>query len=54
MLTFTNLGYYYLKKYKFGHVIFYIDFGIVILNIFGNIAWGVENSNRYGFLALEQ
>ncbi|CAD8102386.1 unnamed protein product [Paramecium primaurelia] len=54
VLTFTNLGYYYLKKYKFGHIIFYIDFGIVILNIFGNIAWGVENSNRYGFVALEQ
>ncbi|CAD8204017.1 unnamed protein product [Paramecium octaurelia] len=54
VLTFTNLGYYYLKKYKFGHIIFYIDFGIVILNICGNIAWGIENSSRYGFVALEQ
>lgn len=42
-----------MRKYNIGHIIFYIDFGIVALNIIGNIAWGVENSKRWGFLYLE-
>lgn len=46
MLTFTNYGYYLLKKYNLGHVIFYIDFGLVVLNIIANIVWGIENGSR--------
>ncbi|CAK88146.1 unnamed protein product (macronuclear) [Paramecium tetraurelia] len=54
VLTFTNYGYRLLKKYNIGHIIFYIDFAIVILNIMGNIAWGIENGYRDGFHSLEQ
>ncbi|CAD8114964.1 unnamed protein product [Paramecium sonneborni] len=49
VLVFTNLGYYYINKYKIGHVLFYIDFGIVVLNMAGNIAWGIEQNDRLGF-----
>lgn len=42
VLVFTVLGYYFLDKYKIGHVLFYIDFAIVVLNMAGNIALGVE------------
>ena len=46
------MGYYYLKKYNIGHALFYIDFALVILNIAGNIAWGVENSDRQSYAYL--
>ncbi|CAD8204027.1 unnamed protein product [Paramecium octaurelia] len=49
VLIFTNLGYYYINKYKIGHILFYIDFAIVVLNIAGNIAWGVQSNHRSGF-----
>lgn len=52
MLIFTNIGYYLLKKYNVGHVLFYIDFAIVILNIAGNVAWGLESSYRGGYDSL--
>ena len=52
-MTFTNYGYKLIEKYKIGHVIFYIDFGIVALNIIGNIVWGIENGYRDGFRSLE-
>ena len=42
VLIFTNLGYYMIKKYNVGHVLFYIDFALVLLNMIGNIAWGIE------------
>ncbi|CAD8144664.1 unnamed protein product [Paramecium octaurelia] len=54
VLTFTNYGYKLLQRYNIGHIIFYIDFGIVVLNIIGNIVWGVENGYRDGFRSLEQ
>lgn len=54
MLTFTNYGYMLLRKYNVGHLIFYIDFGLVALNIIANIVWGVENGSRSGFRALEE
>jgi len=52
VLIFTNIGYYLLKKYNVGHVLFYIDFAIVILNIAGNVAWGLESSYRGGYDSL--
>ncbi|CAD8059519.1 unnamed protein product [Paramecium sonneborni] len=54
VLTFTNFGYKLLQKSNIGHIIFYIDFGIVVLNIIGNIAWGIENAYWDGFRSLEQ
>ncbi|CAD8196992.1 unnamed protein product [Paramecium octaurelia] len=52
VLVFTNLGYYYINKYKIGHILFYIDFAIVVLNIAGNIAWGIEQNDRWGFYSI--
>ncbi|CAD8196723.1 unnamed protein product [Paramecium pentaurelia] len=52
VLVFTNLGYYYINKYKMGHILFYIDFAIVVLNIAGNIAWGIEQEDRQGFYSI--
>ncbi|CAD8102383.1 unnamed protein product [Paramecium primaurelia] len=52
VLIFTNLGYYYISKYKIGHILFYIDFAIVVLNIAGNIAWGIEQEDRQGFFSI--
>ncbi|CAD8197010.1 unnamed protein product [Paramecium octaurelia] len=49
VLIFTNIGYYYLKKYNIGHALFYIDFALVLLNIAGNLAWGIETSDRHGY-----
>lgn len=35
-----------MKKYNVGHILFYIDFAIVLLNILGNLAWGLETGYR--------
>lgn len=40
------MGYHYLKKYSIAHILFYIDFAIVLLNIGGNLAWGIEQGYR--------
>ncbi|CAD8114990.1 unnamed protein product [Paramecium sonneborni] len=54
VLIFTNLGYYYLKKYNIAHALFYIDFALVLLNIAGNLAWGIETSERHNYQYLQQ
>ncbi|CAK58421.1 unnamed protein product (macronuclear) [Paramecium tetraurelia] len=52
VLIFTNLGYYVIKKYNVGHVLFYIDFALVLLNMIANIAQGIEQSERFSYHSL--
>lgn len=41
-----------MDKYSIGHILFYFDFGLVALNVVGNLAVGIEYGYRYGFETL--
>ncbi|CAD8144561.1 unnamed protein product [Paramecium pentaurelia] len=53
VLIFTNYSYRLLQRYNVGHINFYIEFLIVVLNIIGNFVWGIENDYRDGFSSFE-
>ncbi|CAK88144.1 unnamed protein product (macronuclear) [Paramecium tetraurelia] len=52
VLIFTNLGFYMIKKYNIEHIVFYVDFALVLLNMIGNVAWGIEQSERFSYHSL--
>ncbi|CAD8048045.1 unnamed protein product [Paramecium primaurelia] len=52
VLIFTNLGIYMIKKYNIEHIVFYVDFALVLLNMIGNIAWGIQQSERFSYHSL--
>lgn len=52
VLAFTNTGYILMNRRNIGYILFYLDFALVVLNIFGNIAWGIEQGERFGLDSL--
>lgn len=52
MLAFTNTGYILMNRRNIGYILFYLDFALVVLNILGNIAWGIEQGERFGLDSL--